>query len=169
MKRTVLVVAKAPAPGRSKTRLVPPLTAEQAARLQRALLLDTLATCRAEAPDTALLYANPDEAPALAALAGPEARLVLQAGRGLAEALEGGIARFAAEGPVAIVSSDIPGIPPGSLTRAFAALGRDADVVLGPALDGGYWLIAMNAAHHAPFDDIPWSTPAVLAVTLHRC
>ena len=165
----VLIVAKAPVPQRSKTRLVPPLDPEQAVALQRALLLDTLAGCRAEAEDVALLYADPDERAALAALAGPETELVLQQGRGLRDALRLGLAERLARGPTAIVSSDIPGIPPGSIRRAFLELERGADVVLGPAEDGGYWLIAMHERNDAPFHEIPWSTPAVLSVTRVRC
>lgn len=170
MSRRILIVAKAPIPGRAKTRLVPPLTAEQAAALQEALLLDTLEVCRDEAPDTALLHADPFEAPALARLVGPDVPLVLQEGRGLGDALRLGMARGLVGGPTALVSSDIPGLPPGSLTRAFTLLEEEScDVVLGPALDGGYWLIAMREPSDAPFQAIPWSTPAACAVTVQRC
>jgi ADP-ribose pyrophosphatase len=165
----VLVVAKAPGPGRAKTRLVPPLTPEQAAAIQEALLLDTLDCCRAEVEHTGILYADPADAAELARLAGPDTRLVLQEGRGLADALRLGMMRHLADGPVALVSSDVPGIPEGALGRAFAALEAGADVALGPALDGGYWLIAMREFSEAPFRGIPWSTPAVLAVTTRRC
>ncbi len=169
MKR-VLVVAKAPAPRRSKTRLVPPLDHDGAAELQRALLLDTLTGCRAEADDVAILHPDEDgERAALAALAGAETELVPQRGRGLRDALRLGFADRLPGGPTAIVSSDIPGVPPGSIARAFAELERGADVVLGPATDGGYWLIAMRELHEAPFEGIPWSSPAVLAVTRRRC
>jgi rSAM/selenodomain-associated transferase 1 len=166
---TVLLVAKAPAAGRTMTRLVPPLSAGQAARLHEALLLDTLDACRFEAPGVGLLHADPGEAETLAMLAGPGTPLVLQEGRGLADALRGAVARFAGSGPVALVSSDVPGIPRGALGRACDRLSAGADVVLGPAHDGGYWLIAMAADHPAPFHEIPWSTPAVLGVTLARC
>jgi hypothetical protein len=168
MTETVLVVAKAPAGGQSKTRLVPPLSMAQAAALHEAMLLDTLDACRAEGVDVRILHADPAESSALAALA-PGIPLVLQEGRGLADALRLGIARHAATGPVAIVSSDVPGLPAGALRGAFDALAAGADVMLGPALDGGYWLVAMREAHVAPFRDIPWSTPAVLAVTRSRC
>jgi rSAM/selenodomain-associated transferase 1 len=167
--RTVLIVAKAPVPGRAKTRLVPPLTPEQAAAFQEALLLDTLEACRAEEPATGLLYADPADAPVLARLAGDDVSLVPQEGRGLGDALRLGMARGLARGPTALVSSDIPGIPTGSLGRAFALLEEGCDVVLGPAHDGGYWLIAMREPTDAPFHDIPWSTPAVWAATLERC
>jgi rSAM/selenodomain-associated transferase 1 len=165
----VFVIAKAPAAGRAKTRLTPPLTAAQAAALQQALLLDTLEACRAEVPAVSLLHADPDEASELRRLAGPETELVLQEGRGLADALGRTLETHLPAGPVAIVSSDIPGVPRGSLARTFEALEQGADVVLGPALDGGYWLIAMRGYHPEPLREIPWSTPAVLAVTLRRC
>jgi rSAM/selenodomain-associated transferase 1 len=168
MTETVLVVAKAPAGGRSKTRLQPPLTAAQAAALHEALLLDTLAACQAEVADVRILFASAEDAPELARLA-PEVPLVPQAGHGLADALRLGIVQHAGDGPVAIVSSDVPGLPRGSIRAAFAALSDGADVVLGPALDGGYWLVAMRTPHEAPFRDIPWSTPAALAVTRQRC
>jgi rSAM/selenodomain-associated transferase 1 len=167
--RQALVVAKAPSPSRSKTRLVPPLEPADAADLQRALLLDTLDGCRAEAERVALLHADPDEATELEALVGPGTELLLQEGRGLADALRLGLAGRLPDGPTAIVSSDIPGVPRGAIAQAFAELEQGIDVVLGPATDGGYWLIAMRERNDAPFDEIPWSTPAVLAVTHRRC
>jgi rSAM/selenodomain-associated transferase 1 len=166
--RTALVVAKAPVPGRAKTRLVPPLRPGQAAKLGRALLLDTLDCCRAEVEATGLLHADADDADVLGALA-PGVRLVRQEGRGLEQALASGMERSLRDGPTALVSGDVPGIPRGSLERAFAALEEGADVVLGPAHDGGYWLIAMRSFDPAPFRAIPWSTPAVLGVTVRRC
>ncbi len=162
------VISKAPVPGRAKTRLVPPLTAGQAAELQQALLLDTLDACRAELDHVAILHADRAEAADFERIA-PATPLVLQAGRGLEGALGLTFEREVVDGPVAIVSSDIPGLPPGSLARTFAALDDGADVVLGPAFDGGYWLIAMARFHPEPLREIPWSTPAVLGVTLARC
>jgi glycosyltransferase A (GT-A) superfamily protein (DUF2064 family)/8-oxo-dGTP pyrophosphatase MutT (NUDIX family) len=132
------------------------------------LLLDTLDACRAEPVEVAILHADAGEADQLARLA-PGTPLVLQEGRGLEAALGRTLERYVAEGPVAIVSSDVPGLPPGSLGCAFAALENGADVVLGPALDGGYWLIAMARFYPEPLREIPWSTPAVLGVTLARC
>jgi ADP-ribose pyrophosphatase len=132
-------------------------------------LQDTLDACRAAVPDTRILHADPGESEALARLAGPRTPLVVQQGRGLADALRSTMASCLPSGPVAVVSSDVPGLPPGALERAFDALDHGSDVVLGPALDGGYWLIAMRAFHEAAFREIPWSTPAVLGVTLARC
>ena len=164
----VLVVAKAPVLRRSKTRLVPPLSAAQAAELHECLLLDTVAACRKEVADTRILFGSESDREPLEVLL-PGVPLVQQEGRGLADALRLGVARHVEGGPVALVSSDIPGVPAGALTTAFAALRDGADVVLGPAMDGGYWLIAMREADERPFEDIPWSTPAVCAVTRARC
>jgi rSAM/selenodomain-associated transferase 1 len=164
----VLVVAKAPNSGRSKTRLVPPLTADQAAVLHKALLLDTVDACCEQASDVRLLCATGHDASVLAELV-PGVPCVVQAGEGLGDALRLGMALHVSRGPTAIVSSDVPGLPEHAIPAAYSALGNGADVVLGPAADGGYWLVAMHEAHDEPFRDIPWSTPAVLAVTRERC
>jgi rSAM/selenodomain-associated transferase 1 len=163
---TALVVAKPP--GAGKTRLVPPVSGEQAASLQQALLVDTLAACRREADDVRLLVATENERSVLAALV-PGTAVDLQRGKGLGDALRYGVADHLERGPVAIISSDLPGLPAGSIVEAAEALAAGADVVLGPAMDGGYWLVGMRAAHEAPFHSIPWSTPAVWSVTLRRC
>jgi len=70
-------------------------------------------------------------------------------------------------GPVIIVGSDIPAIGPAHIARAFRLLGR-ADVVLGPARDGGYWLIGMKRIPRvlAPFASVRWSSRHALADTL---
>ncbi len=164
----VLVVAKAPHSGRSKTRLVPPLTADEAAALHEALLLDTVDACCEQASDVRLLCASEHDSAVLGELL-PGVPRDVQEGEGLGDALRLGIASHVARGPTTIVSSDVPGIPDGAIPAAVSALSDGSDVVLGPAADGGYWLIAMSEAHEAPFHDIPWSTPAVLAVTRARC
>jgi glycosyltransferase A (GT-A) superfamily protein (DUF2064 family) len=134
------------------------------------MLLDTLETCRAQIVDVGVLYSRPEERESLAALVGPGVPLVLQHGQGLSAALHSG-ARTALErrDAVVLVSSDIPGVPPGSLIEAVDRLSRDADVVLGPGFDGGYWLVGLNEAHVEPFENIPWSTEAVLQTTVDRC
>jgi len=166
----VLVVAKAPVAGGSKTRLGSAIGADQAAALARAMLLDTLDGCRAEAGIVGVLCANREEVDLLVELAGPGTPIVVQDGRGLSDALRTGV-RYALEvGDVALlVSSDIPGIPEGALHRTVQLLRDGADVVLGPGYDGGYWLIAVREHHPRLFDDIPWSTEGVLDATLARC
>ena len=88
----VLIVAKAPVAGRSKTRLVPPLTGDQAAALQQAMLLDTIDACRREVDDVRLLVADRADSAPLALLC-PDLPIEIQTGRGLGEALRAGLAR----------------------------------------------------------------------------
>jgi len=70
-------------------------------------------------------------------------------------------------GPVVVVGSDIPGIAPAHIARAFKLLGQ-ADAVLGPAADGGYWLVGLKRrpGRLTPFAGVPWSTNQALAATL---
>lgn len=165
-----LVVAKAPIPGRVKTRLAPLLGVDGAAALARAMLLDTVDGCRAEVEEVGVLHARADERDALVRLLGDGRLVVRQEGVGLEQALLSGMRHTLAERDAALlVSSDVPGVPPGSLHRALEALTGGADVVLGPGEDGGYWLVGMRHPHPEPFAGIPWSTHAVLDVTLERC
>jgi hypothetical protein len=164
----ILIATKAPRPGRSKTRLLPALSPADAARLHEALLLDTLDGARREAASVALLVAEAADVPILAALIG-DVEIVVQHGAGLADALFHAFAAATVRDPVAVISSDTPGLPPGEITAVAAALAAGADVALGPTPDGGYWLIAMTAQHAAPFREIPWSTDECMAATLERC
>jgi rSAM/selenodomain-associated transferase 1 len=165
-----LVVAKAPGPGRAKTRLAAAIGPERAAALGRAMLLDTLDGCRREVPVVGVLCAEGDDVEMLAELAGPGAPIVVQEGTGLGDAQRTGVRQALARGGVALlVSSDIPGIPTGALRHAVESLREGIDVVLGPGFDGGYWLIAVREQHPGLFADIPWSTEGVLEATLARC
>ena len=166
--RRALVVAKAPRPGRAKTRLAPGVPAELGTGLAEAMLLDTVDACREEADEVGLLCPDESHAADLRALVGPDVAVRVQRGRGLRAALREEMLVGTRAGALAIVSSDIPGLPRGELTRALELLREGADLVLGPALDGGYWLIAMTRFHEAPFTGIPWSTPACAGVTLRR-
>jgi len=166
----VLVVAKAPVAGRVKTRLAAAIGPDAAAALGRAMLLDTLDGCRLEMPVVGVLSANDDDVELLADLAGPGAPVVVQEGTGLGDALRTGVRHALARGGFALlVSSDVPGIPPGALSSAVESLREGTDVVLGPCHDGGYWLLGVREQHPGLFDGIPWSTAAVLDVTLSRC
>lgn len=69
---------------------------------------------------------------------------------------------------VVLIGSDLPSLPPAHIAHAFARLDDGADVVLGPAEDGGYYLIATTAPHPALFADIAWSTDAVYAQTIAK-
>jgi len=149
----LLVIAKAPVPGRSKTRLCPPLSPEEAARLAEAALADTLACVAAVDVPRRVLALDGAPGPWL-----PEGfEVIAQRGEGLAERL--GIAFADVGEPALLVGMDTPQLTPDLLRaglRRLAAPGVDA--VLGPARDGGYWAIGLEEPDPAVFAGVPMST-----------
>jgi hypothetical protein len=151
-----------------KTRLIGDLTPAAAARLHAAFLDDLLARLQGGDFELRIAWALDDgeELPA-----GPIPG-VRQQGSDLGERLVRALAEAAAgAGAVAAVGSDHPTIPLELVHRAFAAVETGTDVVLGPAEDGGYYLIALRAGAVSPrlFTDVAWSTEQVLPATLERC
>ncbi|MDQ6604728.1 MAG: TIGR04282 family arsenosugar biosynthesis glycosyltransferase [Chloroflexota bacterium] len=169
--RALIVLAKAPAAGMTKTRLCPHLTPEEAAEFAAASLVDTLAVARSVSGCTLRLAHPPGAEEALAALLGndlPPAFAVPPGDVGVAMcyAIECALDHRATQ--VALIGSDLPSLPPAHIAQAFARLDDGADVVLGPAEDGGYYLIAATAPHPALFAGIAWSTGAVYAQTVAK-
>ena len=167
----VAIMAKAPRPGAVKTRLCPPLLAAEAAALYRCFLLDKIAAVQALSGVRPMMAYTPDEAQAEFAVLAPDFALVPQRGPDLGARLHTTLASLLAAGhPGAIaVDSDTPTLPREFLQQAVDCLtGPGPDVVLGPTEDGGYYLIGVRAANRALFDDMPWSTAAVLEITLRR-
>ena len=171
MRHGLVVVAKPPVPGRVKTRLCPPLTPATAAALYTAFLRDTVALARAVAGmEVLLLYPPlPGAEVVLVGAVGPDVCLLPQRGQGLGAALSGAAADLLAAGyaSITLISSDNPTLPPAYVAEAVHAL-ESADVVLGPAEDGGYYLIALREPHLGLFEGITWSTAVVFAETLER-
>jgi uncharacterized protein len=168
-RRDVLaVIAKEPVAGLAKTRLVPALGAAGAARAAAAMLADTLAAVRSTGAEPWLCFTPAEARERLGRLA-PGFGLLAQAPGDLGDRLAACLADLLAAGAdrVAIVGADTPQVPPASYRRAFALLDR-ADVVLGPALDGGYYLVAAKAARPELFVGVPMGTGLVLAETLRR-
>lgn len=167
--RLLLLFTKPAQAGRVKTRLIGDLTPLDAARLHAAFLDDLLA--RLDGGDFELRIAwalDPgEELPA-----GPVPG-VRQQGNDLGERLYRALSAAAASGAraVAAVGSDHPTIPLELVDQAFTAVEAGTDVALGPAEDGGYYLIALRSGAVSPrlFADVAWSTEQVLAVTLERC
>jgi uncharacterized protein len=149
----IVIIAKRPEPGRVKTRLVPPCSPEQAARLAGAALGDTLVavalTHRARRRVIAL-----DGAPGAWVPRGFD--VVAQRGNGLAARLAAAFEDVG--GPAFLVGMDTPQITPGLLDAALAAL-EGADAVFGAALDGGYWGIGLRRPDPDVFRDVPMSSP----------
>lgn len=172
--RRLLLFTKPAREGRVKTRLIGDLTAGQAAELHAAFLDDLLARLTAGRFELDLAWAvEPGEALPGGAWAGAgSVRHVRQMGAGLGERLYGALAAASRDAAaVAALGSDHPTVEVELVERAFAAVEAGADVALGPAEDGGYYLIALAARAVQPrlFQDVPWSTGGVLAATLARC
>jgi rSAM/selenodomain-associated transferase 1 len=165
---TLGVFVKLPRPGAVKTRLVPALGAAAAADLSEALVEAVLARTdpRGGEYERLVFYTPRDAAEAMRAWL-PGGRLRHQSEGELGTRLADAFARAFARGAqrVAIVGSDVPGLSRPTIVSAFAALDR-ADVVLGPATDGGYYLVALREAHPELFRGVSWSTASVLAQTL---
>jgi rSAM/selenodomain-associated transferase 1 len=167
----VAIMAKAPRPGQVKTRLCPPLAPAEAAELSRCFLRDKIAQVRAlPGAQPALAYTPAGARAEFEALA-PGFTLVPQRGPGLGERIVHAIADLAALGHrgVVLTDTDTPTLPPGCLAEAVRVLeAAEADAVVGPTDDGGYYLIGLRAPAPALFDGVPWSTDAVLNRTLER-
>ncbi len=159
-----MVFAKSPEPGHVKTRLIPILRAGEAAELHEALLLDTLGVVESCA-DVVIAFTPATGRSTLERLLGRHRRLLPQGPGDLGDRLARVFEQLCVEGkPVLAVGSDCPGLTADRIGSAAAAL-RRVDVVLGPALDGGYYLIGLRKPHPELFRNIPWSTPEVLEVT----
>jgi rSAM/selenodomain-associated transferase 1 len=168
--RVVIVMAKEPRAARVKTRLCPPLAAEEAARLYEAFVADTLDAVSSPGHCLRVYGADPPMARLAVLAAAVGAELALQCGgdlgRRMAVAMAAELAR--AERGV-VVGADSPDMPTERIAEAFAAL-DSVDVCIGPATDGGYYLLA--AKRRVPVEalgaDIPWSTDKVLEATRER-
>jgi len=166
----LVVVAKAPEPGRVKTRLSPALTHEEAAGLYRCMIADRLRELRGlEGIDQAIAYTPAHAIEAFLPLSRPGLGLFAQRGNDLGERLHNIFVDAFAAGyqAVSIVDSDSPDLPGAIVLDSFRfMLSRDAEVVLGPCRDGGYYLVGMRKPHPELFENIPWSTGNVLESTV---
>lgn len=158
----LVVLAKAPRPGHSKTRLCPPCTPRQAADLAEAALRDTLAAVR-RTPGVARRVLVLEGAPGPWLPRGFE--VLPQRGDGLDERLAAAFADVG--GPALLVGMDTPQITPGLLADAAAELARH-EVVLGPAHDGGYWAIGLRRPDPAVFLGVPMSADDTCLVQRER-
>ena len=164
MSVALIVLAKAPAPGRSKTRLCPPCTLEEAAALAEASLVDTLEAVEgASGIDRRILAI--DGAPG--SWLGRGWRVVPQRGDGLDERLANAFVDVG--GPALLVGMDTPQVSPRMIEHAAASLeSPGVEAVLGPALDGGYWAIGLREPNASVFLGVPMSTPRTLAAQRRR-
>ena len=164
-----VLLARAPsAPG--KTRLTATLSNDDAVALRRALLLDTYDAVCAAGVDVMVAF-TPDDALVefQALLTRSGRRLIPQRGADLGARMHAAIAEACARGAdrVVLVGSDLPSLPPTHITDAFHGL-ETHDVVIGPAADGGYYLIGLRQPREELFAGVEWGSARVLAQTVAR-
>lgn len=148
----ILVIAKQPLPGRAKTRLCPPCSPQEAARLAAAALTDTLDAVAAAPSGRKILVFDGDPT----GWQRPGFDVIPQRGDGLAERLAGAFEDVNA--PALLIGMDTPQLTTAMLQAGQAELAH-ADAVIGRALDGGYWCIGLNRADGDVFHGIPMSEP----------
>ena len=165
----LIVFLKAPRPGAVKTRLATTLGAAEACGAY-CLLVETLLRQLAALENVELCFAPDDAGSEIMPWAQPTWRLTAQGTGALGSRLDRAFRRAFDEGAkrIVIIGSDCPEVSASDIQAAWTAL-LPYDVVIGPATDGGYWLIGLRAPQPGLFEDIPWSTNAVLRETLDWC
>lgn len=165
----IVLIAEEPKPGGVKKHLFPILHAREAADLYGALLQDTIEVIEDGGFECVVAFTPATARRAFEQIVGRRHRLIAQGPGDLGARLTNVVGQLLSEGdrPLLIVDCDGPGLTPAALHRATGDLGR-ADVVLGPALDGGYYLLGLSRPHPKVFEDIPWCTDRVLEETRER-
>ncbi len=171
LRRALMVVAKRPAPGQTKTRLSPPLDGNEASALYECFLRDTLDTirrARTQLDFEPIIAYLPQGAEEYFQTLAPDFALLLQEGIDLSERLHNATSHCLSNGydQAVIMDSDSPTLSEANLRLAFTALGDGADVSLGPCDDGGYYLIGLKRPTSDLFLKVTMSTPHVIADTL---
>jgi rSAM/selenodomain-associated transferase 1 len=167
----LLVFLKAPRPGQVKTRLAAEVGGEAAARLYRALAERVLAQTAPLADDAyrrVVFFAPADARDEVAAWL-PGETLVAQEDSDLGQRMDAAFAAAFARGAsrAVLVGSDVPRLSRAHVLEALAAL-ESRPLVLGPATDGGYYLVGLRERRPELFRDIPWGTASVRTATLER-
>lgn len=171
----IAVMAKAPRIGEVKTRLVPPLSPAEAAELSADFLKDIaeniLAAAQLQPIHGYMAYSPAGSEALFRALLPPGIGLLAPRHSGLGASLYDAAEDLLAQGygAACLVNADSPTLPTAVLAEAAAALALPGDrLVLGPAADGGYYLIGLKRAHRRLFEDIDWSTERVFSQTTER-
>lgn len=171
-KQAIAIMAKAPQLGRVKTRLVPPLTEEKALQLYVCLLKDTISNARQlENADLYISYTPIGAESAFTECMGETPPLIPQLDGNLGERLYRTFSVLFDSGyqRVCAIDSDSPTLPTAYIHQSFDLLGEGRNqLVLGPASDGGYYIIALANPCRRIFEGIKWSTKSVFETTLER-
>jgi rSAM/selenodomain-associated transferase 1 len=165
------IMVKAPSAGSVKTRLTPPLTSEEASALSACFLRDTANNVNGQSADGVIVFTPAEARNSFDGIVPKSFQLLAQRGESLGDRLLNATTDLLSAGydSSCLINSDSPTLPPALLLSAIRALEPEGDrLVLGPAEDGGYYLIGLKNPHQILFDRIAWSTPQVLAHTVER-
>ncbi|MCF6235627.1 MAG: TIGR04282 family arsenosugar biosynthesis glycosyltransferase [Gammaproteobacteria bacterium] len=171
MKKTLLIFAKAPIAGIAKTRLIPALGAEGAAKLHRKLAINTLKMATQHALCPVQLWCTPDTEHPFFVQCQKEFSVTLhqQSGRDLGERMAHALQQALQKNDyVIIIGTDCPPLTQDMLQRTFKLLDNSYDSVLIPAIDGGYVLLGLRRFNTELFNHIEWGTEKVLRATRER-
>lgn len=167
----VLLFIKAPVRGQVKSRLAASIGEEMALELYKRFILDIVATVNASNHPLRICYSPPEEGELFSSWSGQGIPVVPQKGNGLGARMENAFHEVFSEGATSavLIGSDLPDLPASIIQDAFEALNR-CDAVIGPAADGGYYLIGFTRAAFSPrvFQRIPWSTGRVFEETMEK-
>ena len=166
----IAIMAKAPIPNKVKTRLTPPLSPFEASRLYHSFLLDKIEQVKSIEEACPFMAYTPESSEYFFRnIIPPGFSLINQAGKDLGERLANISHELFAKGAgkVVLLDSDTPNLPVDNIRNGLSRL-NEADVVLGPCEDGGYYLIGMKAFIPEIFCGIPWSTALVTEFTLKK-
>jgi len=164
----IIVMAKAPLPGTVKTRLAGVYEDAEIAALAASFLADTVAAAKLVGPQVFVAYSPAGGQAIIEPIIGGGVEWIRQQGTDLGERMHAALDEAFEQGfaPLVMVGTDSPTLPPAAYQAALEILrGGKADVVLGPADDGGFYLIGVSAPQPALFHDVLWSGPTVLKQT----
>jgi len=168
----VALFVRCPVPGRVKTRLARTLGNETACTLYRAMVADIIVNVRASGLPLYLFHDTSDAGCLPVEWSAAAQNVFSQEGANLGERMNAAFERSFAAGADGLIlaGSDIPGIDPALLLSAREAI-ENNDAVFSPAFDGGYCLVASKKGRYnsSIFRGIPWSTPAVMDMTVAAC
>ena len=165
------IMAKAPSAGSVKTRLTPPLTTEEASVLSSCFLRDTANNVSDQSADGVIVFTPAEKRKSFDCVVPQSFRFLAQRGESLGDRLLNATTDLLSVGydSICLINSDSPTLPPAILLSAIEAMAPEGDrLILGPAEDGGYYLIGLKTPHQILFDRIAWSTSEVLAHTVER-
>jgi uncharacterized protein len=169
MRPVIVVMVKTPREGEVKTRLTPAISARQAASLAACFVQDSVNLAIRAVPDVVVAYVPEDGQAELESMLPSGLTWITQKGKDLGERMQAAVEHAAGLGfgPILIIGTDSPTLPENMIETAFELLTTGkAEVVLGPAIDGGYYLVGMAKPVQGLFDRVDWGTSTACEQTV---